>query len=244
LRGSHAFDSLADYQQWLEQVVQQHNRRNAKAVHIEREHLQPLPMTKAVDFTELCVRVSSASTIDVRRTTYTVPSRLIGECLRIHLYHDRLECYLGSHLSVRLPRVYPMGQTQRARCVDYRHVIDSLVKKPQAFRYSQLREELLPNPTYRALWQQVDNTLAPRAACQWMVGVLYLAATHTDERHLGDYLTDQLQQGHCPSLSQLQHQFGSPASPDVPVIEVKQHALSAYNHLLAIVEQEVRHGHR
>lgn len=76
LRGSYDFKSVADYQEWLEGVVIAHNRRNAKAVQIERKHLQPLPIHKTADYTEVAARVSSSSTIIVRRTLYTVPSRL------------------------------------------------------------------------------------------------------------------------------------------------------------------------
>ena len=125
--------SASAYQQWLEGVVRQHNQRNAKAISVERPYLQALPTYKTTDFTEVMVRVSSSSTIDVRRVTYTVPSRLEGECLRVHLYHDQLECFLGATHVIRLARVYPTGKTQRAKQVDYRHVIHSLVKKATSF---------------------------------------------------------------------------------------------------------------
>ena len=87
LRGSCDFDSPEAYQSWLNEVVTQHNRRHAEHLQLERRYLNPLPTAKTVDFTELCVRVSTSSTIDIGRVTYTVPSRLIGERLRVHLYH-------------------------------------------------------------------------------------------------------------------------------------------------------------
>ena len=145
LRGSCDFKSTHAYQDFIDSVVQQHNRRNAKAIKIERHALQALPKHNAIDYTEVSATVSCASTIDVRRVTYTVPSRLQGETLHVRLYHDRLACYLGQQHVVTLNRIYPTGKTNRARQVDYRHVIHSLVKKPQAFRYSQISYDLLPN---------------------------------------------------------------------------------------------------
>ena len=97
--------------------------------------------------------VTSSSTIDIRRVTYTVPSQLQGQTLQIRLYDDRLECFCGCKPVVTLKRVYPNGKTLRARSVDYRHVVHSLVKKPQAFRYSQLRDDLLPSDDYQRIWQ-------------------------------------------------------------------------------------------
>ena len=129
LRGSYDFSSIEEYQSWLEGIVSQHNRRNAKAVNIDKEALQLLPNYKAADYTELSVSVTSSSTIDVRRVTYTVPSRLQGETLRIHLYQDRLICYLGSTHIITLKRIHTTG-TIRGRHVDYRHVIKSLIRKP------------------------------------------------------------------------------------------------------------------
>ena len=103
LRGSYDFVSSSAYQQWLDEVVHQHNRRNAKGLAAECAYLQPLPKRKTIDFVEVCARVGSSSTIDVRRVTYTVPSRLEGENLRVHLYHDRLVCYLGAITVITLP---------------------------------------------------------------------------------------------------------------------------------------------
>ena len=122
------------------------------------------------------VPVTTSSTIEVKRVLYTVPSRLIGERLRLHIFDARIEGYIGSAHAVTLPRVYAVSHERRARCIDYRHVIASLARKPQAFRYSQLRDDLLPNATYRRIWAELDARLEPRAACKRIVGILALAA--------------------------------------------------------------------
>jgi len=40
-------------------------------------------------FTETAAVITSNATISVQKVTYSVPSRLIGHRLRIHLYDDR-----------------------------------------------------------------------------------------------------------------------------------------------------------
>jgi hypothetical protein len=99
----------------------------------------------------------------------------------VHIFDDRIEAFVGATRAVTLPRVYAVNH-ERARCIDYRHLIGALVRKPQAFRYSQLREDLLPNATYRAIWQHLDSHLEARAACKRIVGILALAAA---SRRLG-----------------------------------------------------------
>ena len=240
LRGSNDFPSKEAYQAFIDEVVLQHNRRNAQAISIEKEALQPLPSHKGVDYTELTAVVSCASTIDVRRVLYTVPSRLIGTTLNIHLYHDRLECFYGRDHIVQLARLHPKGY-QRAHQVDYRHVIHSLVKKPQAFRYSQIRDDLLPTFGYRIIWRYLDKTCPAKEACKIMVGLLHLAATEDCEQALAEIVLEIIDD-HLPVvLSELQEQCRKTPIPRPTEIEVKQHMLSTYNHFIPKY-QEVRHA--
>ena len=175
LRGRNDFNSVEAYQHFIDEVVQQHNQRNAKAIRLEKPTLKRLPQYKAITYTEIRAVVNSSSTIDVRRVTYTVPSRLQGETLNVKLYDKKLECYLGSQHVMTLERVYPKDKHRRGRQVDYRHVIGSLIRKPQAFRYSRLRDDLLPTPDYKRIWQYVDSTMSAKSACKFIVGLLYLA---------------------------------------------------------------------
>jgi hypothetical protein len=237
LRGSSNFESVECYQAWMHDVVHQHNRRNAKNVDVERKHLQPLPYQKSADYTEICARVSTSSTIEVRRGIYSVPSRLKGECLRVHLYHNRLECYLGATQVISLARVR-LKRTERGRNIDYRHLIHSLAKKPQAFRFSALRDDILPNDTYKQIWKYAESTIRGKSACKFMVGLLLLAAENDCETVLGCRVIAQINQGGTPSLTKLQYQFGrKPAQ--LPTHRVNQHQLSSYDDFLS---QEVSHG--
>ena len=145
--------------------------------------------------------------------------------------------------AVTLPRVYAVSHERRARCIDYRHVIASLARKPQAFRYSQLRDELLPNTTYRRIWAELDARLEPRAACKRIVGILALAARADCERALGAYLLRRLTAGKVPSLLELERRFEprtEQRSPDELLSRGGfQHPLSLYDALLSPCATEI-----
>ncbi len=188
------------------------NKRCEEALSVERLKLLKLPGRRTTDFTELSVRVTTSSTIEVRRVLYTVPARLVGERLRLHLHDERIEGYVGAALAVTLPRVYVVSPARRARCVDYRHVIGWLVRKPQAFRHSQLRDDLLPNAAYRRIWNRLDALLEPRAACKRIVGILALAARAGCEQALGAWLLPRLEAGRAPSLHELERRFDPSAA--------------------------------
>ena len=240
LRGSYDFVSVEAYQDFVDSVINQHNRRNAKAITVEREKLQELPCDQTIDYTEVCATVSSSSTIDVRRVTYTVPSQLQHEVLRVRLYHDRLDCYLGVKRVCELARVYPTGKTTRARQINYRHVIHSLVKKPQAFRYSQLRDDLLPTAVYRQIWDIANKSMDAKLACKFIVGLLHLAATEDCEEALGKAVMQRMMQNKLVRLTDFQNQFKKNIAP--PAITITQHQLKGYDQLTYFVYQEVVHG--
>jgi transposase InsO family protein len=235
LRGSADFASIEEYRQWLDALVGRFNRRCREALAIEREKLQALPARRTTDYSEQVVPVTTSSTIEVKRVLYSVPARLVGERLRLHIFDDRIEAFVGATRAVTLPRVYAVNH-ERARRIDYRHLIAALVRKPQAFRYSQLREDLLPNATYRAIWQHLDGHLEARAACKRIVGILALAARAECEQALGVYLLERIAAGDIPSVHALEQRFepgrNAGATLDLDALHSAQHPLSLYDRLL------------
>lgn len=176
LRGSNNFSTLEEYQAFITQQVMRHNRNNQDLVKEERPHLKPLPLRRSADYDELTVRVSSSSTINVRHVIYSVPSRLVGQLLWVRLWDDRLSCYVGINEVMSCPRVRPEKGKTRARRIDFRHVIDSLAKKPGAFCHATLRNDILPDDEWRRLWRRLCNHLEPDMAGRLMVHALKLAA--------------------------------------------------------------------
>lgn len=232
LRGNNAFKDVTEYQAFVDLVVNQLNRRVRKRFLAEQEALQALPHSGMPDYQIISLKVTRSATIEVKRVVYTVPSRLIGENLQIRLYHNKLEGYAGQAKALSLPRVYPQPGESRARRIDYRHVIRALAAKPQAFRYSQLRDDLLPSETYKNLWKLVDQQLPKREACKWIVAVLRLAFEYDSEAELGEQLLADVLQGRVPDIKDVQAQFLRPSGPVVDHTSTPQHDLGSYDDLL------------
>ena len=168
---------------------------------------------------------------------YTVPSRLIGESVQIRLHHDKLVLFVGQQPALTLPRVYPKPGENRARSVNYRHVICSLASKPQAFRYSQLRDDLLPDDNYRELWQLADTHLEPREACKWIVTTLRLAFEYDDEQSLGEDLLIEARAGRFASITEIQSRYLR-GNPDLEFSASSQHTLVSYDDLLSSIRSQ------
>ncbi|MGF6666236.1 hypothetical protein QF000_007969 [Paraburkholderia atlantica] len=142
LRGHRDFVDRAAYDEFLREVVMRRNRRNAAAFRLEREQLMDLPLRRTTDFVEEEARVTRCSTFTVRGILYSAPSRLIGHRLKVRVYGDRLDCYLSGALVHSTSRGSRAGDNRRA--LDYRHFIESLKRKPQAFKGLAFRDELFP----------------------------------------------------------------------------------------------------
>jgi len=230
LRGSADFPSLRAYREFIDRIVTKLNKRCKGRLAEEQQVLKALPQYRFIDYAELTVKVTTSSTLTVKRSLYTVPSRLIGESVRVHLHHDRLECFVGQVRVIMLPRVYPSSPTGRARRIDYRHIIHSLAAKPQAFRFSQFRDDLLPNPQYRQLWHLAEQQFTPQEACKWIVAVLRFAADYDCESSLACELLLQAEQGQLPDLKSLQAKYLRHTEP--PPIPLRQHQIAGYDQLL------------
>ncbi len=231
-RGSNEFDSIEAYSEFLNKLTAKSNQKREQKIIEEKAYLQRLPREKAVDYTGLTVKVTSSSTINVRLIVYSVPSRLIGSTLKVHLYDDRLELFKGRDFVTSLERAYPEKGSRRGRKIDYRHMIPSLKKKSGAFYGSQLRNDLFPSESYKKLWELAESLMIPAQASRWMVGVLdVVTKTQKVEEVASILLKNYEEKQELMELVRLEEEFKTVPKATAN-INATQHLLSSYNELL------------
>jgi hypothetical protein len=229
LRGHREFADRAAYDEFIREVVMRRDRRNAAAFRIERAQLQDLPERRTTDFVEEEALVTRCSTFTVRGILYSAPSRLIGHRLKVRIYGDRLDCYLSGapvHSTARGSRA-----ADNRHALDYRHFIDSLKRKPQAFRGFAFRDALFPREAYRRTWERLEAQLTQRQACKTIVGLLELAGHHGVEALLAERLDVLLEAGELPDLKQLRDEF-APRQALCPEVVVEMPPVAVYDELL------------
>jgi len=173
LRGSSDFESTKAYVQWIEEVLDKANRLRTKKLTEELSEMKPLSVSRLPEFTEKDVRVSSHSTINVKKNIYSVPSRLIGELVRIRIYDDKLEVFYGGRHQVTVERL--VGRSGHK--INYRHIIWSLVRKPGAFRLFKYREDLFPTEVFRRAYDALCRVYDDRRAGLEYLRILHLSAS-------------------------------------------------------------------
>jgi hypothetical protein len=230
LRGHRDFADRPGYEALVHEVVMRRNRRHAAAFRIEREELRDLPPRRTTDFVEEEARVTRCGTFTVRGILYSAPSRLIGHRLKVRLYSDRLDCYLGGAMVLSLSRGMRLPNG-RGRMLDYRHFIDALKRKPQAFKGLAFRDALFPREAYRQTWEQLAEKLTSRQACHCMVGLLELAAKDGIEAVLAQRLEALLGSGQLPDVKALREEF-APRQTELPTVRVEIPPVRSYDALL------------
>ena len=200
LRASCDFDDLPAWRSFVDEIVGRGNARNAKRIDQERLALKDLPIRRTADYEEVNVDVTSSSAFTLRKVFYSVPSQLIGHRLRVRLYDDRLECFLGSTSMVTLRRGRAQANGKHGHVIDYRHVIHSLRRKPMALLNLVYRDQLFPRRAYALTFDALLAGLGERPACRVMVGLLALAHERVCEAELALALEAALDERVLPDL--------------------------------------------
>ncbi len=217
LRGSRDFPSLEAYEAWLWQDCQRANRNRSSRIAEELQVMRPLPVKRLAEYSEIEVTVTSGSTIRVKRNSYSVPSRLIGERVKVRLYDTRIEVFYGGAIQLRDERL--RGEAKHR--INYRHVISSLVRKPGAFDRYRYRDDLFPNLVFRRAYDRLRESLSEREADLNYLRILELAAKTTESGVLAAISACHAQD-ETPSFEAIKAKVPTevPVIPELSVIEV------------------------
>ena len=175
LRGSRDFDSREKYEEFLTRLFSQLNAGRQKRLQEEMAQLKSLPRYRLDDCQKKVVRVGPASTIRVLHNTYSVNSRLRGEMVEVRAYVQYLQVWYGQRQVDTLPRLRGEGGYR----VNYRHIIDWLVRKPGAFEEYRYREDLYPSTTFRLVYDVLKRDNGSTANKKYLQ-ILHLAAKETE----------------------------------------------------------------
>jgi hypothetical protein len=232
LRGSRDFASLAHYREFLRRLIAQLNAGRRERLAAEMQYLRALPERRLESAKRVKVRVDSGSIAYVDRNAYSVNSRLIGEWVEARVKMETVEIWYGGRQLEELPRLRGRGKHR----VDYRHIIDWLVRKPGAFENYRYRDELFPTSRFRMSWDALRE-VAPARANKLYLEILQLAAEEGEAR-VDDALRGLLEQGEIGegklNVDTVRAVLSQAASmPPATGVVVSEVALTSFDELLS-----------
>jgi hypothetical protein len=232
LRGSRDFASVDEYGSFLGRLFAQLNSGRRGRLAEEMELLRPLPDRRLESAKRVRVRVNSGSLIVVERNSYSVNSRLIGEIVEARVYSNHVEVWYGGQKVDQFPR--QRGRTNYR--IDYRHIIDWLVRKPGAFANYRYRDHLFPSSRFRMVYDLLKE-LMPNRCDRRYLQILEMAAKEGEARVedalrllLGSERGKQIITDKDAFEQFLVRCEQAPAISDVPIPEV---SLTSFDQLLS-----------
>ena len=172
LRGSRDFECEREYDRFAIGALEKANglrcERFAQEVAVMREHLG----AEWPDYTETMVRVNNNSTIRLCKRVYSVPSKLIGSKLRARIHETHIVLLEGMVVLAELP----FRGGDRGSVIDFRHVINWLVRKPGAFSEYRWRDAMFPSLVWRAAYDHLCRHHDAHTADVCYLEILQLAA--------------------------------------------------------------------
>jgi hypothetical protein len=190
LRGSRDFESIEVYEAFLFGVMDRRNAGRQQRLAEEIANMKPLSVKPWPQMRELNVRVGNNGILRVGSNGYSVPSGLKSKRVTVRIYEWQIEVWYANRHIETLPRITGANHYH----INYRHVIDSLLRKPGGFRNYRHRNDLFPQEVFRQAWESLNRRLSPRQADITYLRILKQAAAglETDvAQALGLLLADQ-----------------------------------------------------
>jgi hypothetical protein len=162
-----------------------------------------------------------------------VDSRLVGETVRVKVYAETLEVWYAQRCVESIPRLRGEGKHR----INYRHIIDWLVRKPGAFEHYRYREDLFPSVRFRWAYDHLKAHHTLQKASKEYLSILQLAAVES-ESIVDEALECANAMGTGVSFSWIKEIVENWKAHPTPTMEVSIPAvpLSDYDELLQLQE--------
>jgi hypothetical protein len=235
LRGSRDFRSCEKYRLFIQEVLKQLNSGRRERFVRELKELRRLPEIRLNDYKKIEMKVGPSSTLNISHNVYSVHSRLIGEQVEIRIYSSYIEIWYAQKRMDRFPRLRGNGGHR----INYRHIIDWLVRKPGAFENYRYRDDLFPSTRFRMAYDFLKKYV-PRKAPSEYTRILYLAAMETEEG-VDKALRILFDKGEIISSSAVSTILNN-SDTTIPVkdVEIDVVNLSRYDELLSYSDSDIQ----
>ena len=233
LRGSKDFNSIDEYKMFLKKLFTQLNAGRKDRLQEEYEILKPLPITKMDASSVLEFKIGQSGTINAKHNVYSVNSRLKGERIKARVHSSHIEIWYAQKKVDSFPRIRGEGNHR----IDYRHIIEGLVRKPGAFENYKYRDDLYPNSHFRMVYDHLKRRV-PAGANKEYLKILYIAFMEGEvkvDTAIQNILTSGERITSTLVKALVKGMVGKVKSPEVAVNDVD---LKEYDALLCVCAEE------
>lgn len=228
LRGNRDFASDAEYRAFVLEVVTARNAKRQVKLLEEIARFTPLPQQRVATFTCLDLHVTSDCVVRIKRNSYSVSSKYINLRMEVRIHQDNIELWYSGERVEIMPRLY--GKDKEA--IDFRHVIDSLVRKPGAFVNYKYQAHMFPTTRFRMAYDMLLKNTTEASAIKQYLKILH-AAKHEGLDTVDDILRWILSTGNTLSAQTVLNMIASQQQLPSPTdLNVEPPALMEFDFFL------------
>jgi hypothetical protein len=159
----------------------------------------------------------------------------MGERVSVRVYAEYLEVWYGQRKIEQLPRL----RGENGHYINYRHIIDGLVRKPGAFEHYRYKEDLFPSSQFRMAYDLLREQQGIKSGNKQYLKVLELAARN-NETIVNEILRLFLGAGMAMTFEAVEAKVLSRQQPPpVTQVHVEEVDLAVYDRLLDFEEMLV-----
>ena len=227
IRGSRDFAGFEELERWIQEAMKKRNHLRRERISTEMRKMRQLDVKRLAEYDDIRCRVTKASTISVKNNTYSVPSRLINELVQVRISERMIEVRFKGKIQLKCDRLIGEGKAR----IDYRHIIWTLVRKPNAFARYRHREAMFPSLVFRQAYDDLEKAYGVgRRADLSYLKLLHLAAA-TMESEVQTALELLQEAGEVPDSDSVKRLVGDD-KVDVPAMAPLEADLKIYDELL------------
>ena len=226
LRGTRDFQTQDEYMVFVQEIVNGRNKYRAAQLEKEVDLFHELPDRKWHSPIIIKARVSPGSIIQLLEKPYTVPSRLIHYTLKAYVYPDEIVLFYGNKQLQTMPR----NHGDAIDGINYKHLIDSLVRKPGAFANYRYQAAFFPRLCFRKAYDVLCAN-RPATADRTYLKLLQLAKIQS-EQQVADAIELLLEEKQLPLLESVKELIDA-YQKERRAVHVMEPSLSDYDSLLS-----------
>ena len=140
-----------------------------------------------------------------------------------HIFYHKIKLYYRQSCLQEMPKHRGIDG------IDYRHIIDGLIRKPGAFANYQYREALFPRLCFRKAYDALMSH-SKNCGIKQYLEILQLAKIH-GEQHVSASLELMFEQKAVPLPEKIKLLLDLPIA--IPAIKINQPQLNVYDQLLS-----------
>jgi hypothetical protein len=228
VRRSRDFETVEEYESWIQAKLAPRNAGRRERLERELAAMAPVSTARLPEYREHELTITDGATMRVEFNTYSVPSRLRGETVRVRVFERSVQVWYARKLQLTTERL--VGR--HGHRINYRHIIWAMVRKPGAFARYRYRDDLFPSRVFRQAYDAIYAAQPDTRGDLEYLRLLHLAAG-TSEADVETALGCLMDDGQVPNADAVKELIGesNPKTPDLAQYEVE---LAPYDELLEV----------